>query len=110
VAHPIIRRGVRSRRVSAGFSCGGALPAPAADRWARSRASSPPPEFPEVFRDRQLERIEEIKEKLDGDNSTKWQNIYEGWLAEAEEKLQSAEEQIERLKAWIREGGEKLGT
>lgn len=62
----------------------------------------------ESFLESQRARVDDIREKLSGENTSKWQDIYEGWLAEAESKVESAEEQVERIAAWIREDEEKL--
>lgn len=62
----------------------------------------------EAFLEKQTARVAEIREKREATNSSKWQDIYEGWLVEAEEKVESAREQIKRISGWIEEDENKL--
>jgi len=62
----------------------------------------------ESFRDQQQARVNELQEKVDGDNSARWQAIFEQRLAEAEEKVRSAENQIGRVRQWIRDDEDKV--
>lgn len=58
--------------------------------------------------ERTQERISELRDKISGTNSEKWQNIWGEWLEEAERKADDIEQHIDRIRGWISENEGRL--
>lgn len=64
----------------------------------------------EGARDRTLDRIRDIEDKISETTSEKWQGIFSEWLSEAHAKLVDIEESIDRIKGWISEDEDRLNN
>lgn len=58
--------------------------------------------------ERQRNRADEIRIKIATSRSEKWSEIFEQWLTECEDKIESIEETIRRFESWIEEDLERL--